>query len=391
MREFLLSISLVFVSILGFSQSNNTILKRTSTGQLMVFSGIILQYVPIEESESSPPAGTSLDLDSLAYWNFDDMDLGRVDEAESDAYFNSPGSSPNCGVGNVGYDTTCFIVDNGLGDFAWRSVHDSLSYGLIDDGTGTNGGGFLLYLPTGNPSDSTEIYFSYNFRFREDYYAAKAGKLPGLKSSNESTEFLPCDGFTMNLSFTGDSSEYYQPTAEGVAFYFTNYNMDEDDLGNVPDPPLTCGEAPDIDGSIYAILDSLGGLDYIKLRDAHAGLWQNITLRMVMNSTTSTPDGFTEIFVNGLLCQRVEGMLLDRGISGTEFDQIKFNWFFGGNAEEHRAERDEWAEFDDIWTFRYGSSYTGVPRGNNFSDNGRILDLPNGSRNEDGSWTKELR
>ena len=114
-------------------------------------------------------------------------------------------------------------------------------------------------------------------------------------------------------------------------------------------------------------------------------------MRVALNSSGSA-NGIIEVYFNGLLCQRVSGCYFDTGIEGTEIDRIKFYWFFGGGDSTYAATYDEWFEFDDLWGFRYGSSYNGsVVRGRTAAANGTVLDLPNGYRNADGSWTKEQR
>ena len=111
--------------------------------------------------------------------------------------------------------------------------------------------------------------------------------------------------------------------------------------------------------------------------DVTDSIWYNITLRIVINTFTGeTPnyDGIFEAFVNGKLLDQVSGLYLitlpniNKGI-----DEMWFNCSFGG---PDGPDRDEWLLFDDIVIFTYDESVEDIPRGNELSSPGRVLNLP---------------
>ncbi len=370
---------------------------------LKVDGGLIKYKVPptpATDNTYDAEGETDLDLNVFTSYNFTNATTGLQTESVADSYFNLRADSPNHGVGGDTYDTTCYVVDDGLGNKKWRGYQYNGTYGLITQipASPMTGGGFLLYIDTELPSDSSEYYLSYNFRYQDGYNGSLGGKLPGIKSANDHTVNLQCDGFSLSLSFTGDSSEYYRPAAEGVAFYWSCANMaDIDSSYSV----FTCGVYDDEFNSrmwAWPVDLSAGGPPYIKVPYAHAEQWENLTIRIVLNSAPGTKNGIFEAFLNGLLVGRVTGLELDTGVDHqqTEIDVIKFTWFFGGNETKHAPIRTEWVEIDDMFGFTPGATYEyesgGSPvRGNNNSSYGTILDLPNGYRNEDGSWTKVQR
>jgi len=176
--------------------------------------------------------------------------------------------------------------------------------------------------------------------------------------------------------------------AEGDYFYYNCFNVYEEGTTN---SYSTCDVyTPGVYSRIYSTRDSLGGTGYSKLVK---GAWANRTLRIVMNSY-GNPDGFVELYHNGLLIGRISGLYLDTDTYGsqTELDIVKFYWFYGGGDSSFAAKKDEYVRFDDLICFTYGEDYDGeVVRGRTTAPNGTVLDLPNGYRNADGSWTKVQR
>ena len=85
-----------------------------------------------------------------------------------------------------------------------------------------------------------------------------------------------------------------------------------------------------------------------------------------------------EGYVNGKLVARVSGLhLLDYSLLSTQIDGLWFRIFQGGGATPIQ---DQWIMLDDIIVFTYDEEVD-VPRGNELSPPGRVLNLPN--------WPKE--
>ncbi len=106
--------------------------------------------------------------------------------------------------------------------------------------------------------------------------------------------------------------------------------------------------------------------------------WINITVRYVTNTFTgSTPnyDGIIEGYVNGLLIAQWTGRyLITYPDIGNEINLFHLYQSFGGGAAPTPT-RDEWSLNDDYIVFTYGESVD-VPRGNELSPPGRVLNLP---------------
>ena len=332
---------------------------------------------------------TSLDLDAVMHYDFEAMSDGRVNLARASAYLDIPGDSPNQGLEEIGpWDTCNSIVTDPSGNKVWRSSQRQGSWGVINQPTGgpvgAPGGGMNIYIDTNNPRDSSELYFSYNFRMKPGYRAVDGGKIPGIKSFTDHVNGRPCDGFTCGMAFRPDGEALcpgqWCDLADGVAFYYKWIGA-----GGLDES--TCGTGV-FTSLIHTWNAELGKGGYAKLTDAYAGNWMNLTLRVVLNSSLNSYDGFIEGYLNGLLVSRVTGLKL-RTTYNTNIDRIKFYWFYGGGAPNFAAARDEYAEFDDLWAFRYGPSYNGlVVRGPQMAPNGTVLELPNGYRAADGSWVK---
>ncbi len=254
---------------------------------------------------------TALDIEAVMHYDFEAMDDGIVNLERAKSYLDIPGDSPNQGLEETASRDTCnSIVTDATGNKVWRSSQRVGSWGLIGQRTGgpvgDEGGGMNIYLDTNNPPEETELYFTYNLRMKPGYRAADGGKIPGIKSATDHVNGRPCDGFTCGMAFRPDSDELcpgqWCDLANGIAFYYKW-------IGAGGEDESTCGTGI-FTSVIHTWNAQLGKGGYAKLTDAYEGKWMNVTLRVVLNSTLTSYDGFIEGYLNGLLCGRVSGLKL---------------------------------------------------------------------------------
>ena len=208
----------------------------------------------------------------------------------------------------------------------------------------------------------SEVYFSYNVQFRAGWiWPAGGGKIHGLYGG---TYFEGVDPPDANEGFRIGINWGWQPLQSVVWYlYYQGYN-------NRYGQTILWDEFQP------------SGLDYDPatgafLFDTDDARWYNITIRVVCNTFTGgvpNYDGIIEGYINGKLIDRQSGLyLLAAADEGKGLNEIKFAHFFGGGPHPLA---DEWTYFDDFIVFTYGESVD-VPRGNEVSPPGRVLNLPN--------------
>lgn len=210
-----------------------------------------------------------------------------------------------------------------------------------------------------------EVYFSYNVKFRPGWMWSWGGKMPGLNGGNEfsSGGYRPDPGMGFDW---GQMFAWTLVEAEGGMNDFVYYQ----------------GMVRDYLGDSYSWREfQPAGLDYNSegrfIFDTDPERWYNITIRLVVNTIDggiAYSDGLAEGFVDGKLVHQKTGLyLLDPSQDGLGINRIHIANFFGGN---NPSLRDEWSYFDDFILFTYDESVD-VPRGNEPSPPGRVLNLPN--------------
>ena len=216
----------------------------------------------------------------------------------------------------------------------------------------------------------TEVYLSYNMMLRPGWDWAGGGKLsPGLCGGTDSWSSEPQEygeGFRMSAIIWDHG--YSSPDEEGNIGFYLYYQDQTHTNGQFfpfedfqPEGEGLTGNYNDGGKFIYPVTDSV---------------WYNITIRCVTNTHTgSTPnkDGILEGFINGHLVERVSGLyLITYPDIGNEINQFFMHQTFGS----YYPQNDEWSFFDDICMFTYDEEVD-VPRGNELSPPGRVLNLPN--------------
>jgi len=203
----------------------------------------------------------------------------------------------------------------------------------------SEGGGQWITL-LDEPHD--EVYFSYRIKFKPGFEWVLGGKIPGLRAGPSWPGFGPPpwdNGFVGLLMWKPNH----------IVFYY--YHHDQvGDYGDTEywDPIIESGE------------------------------WYTITIRVVMSTVDEeggNNDGILEGFLNGELARQITGLRL-RNLESVGVDRLYVTSFFGGDTEDWASTRDEWIEVDDFYVFTYKDSVEGIPRLNEPSSPGRVLELP---------------
>lgn len=241
------------------------------------------------------------------------------------------------------------------------------------DGQSSSRGGEGFVMPLG--SEPKEAYLSYNMMLPEGWLPSGGGKFPGMSSSNySSSDTLPRDGFKADLAWEWPPCPCPPGAYRSIVWYVSHYDM--------PGPYSELISWNDFQpvGEGLQYYPAPSNRFYLDVTDS---VWVNITLRFVINTFTGTVpnhDGILEGFVNGYLISQVSDIMLINKFEDIGFGvgEMWFKHFFGGGGPPLR---DEWAFFDDIYIFTYDVSVD-VPRGQELSSPGRILNLPN--------WPKQI-
>ena len=248
------------------------------------------------------------------------------------------------------YKSSDFQKDwNMLGGFNRLSEMDILSEndnkfmrGYFPQGTiGPDAGGWSWFSPL--PSNLTEVYFSYDIRFKPGFNWVHGGKIPGVTGGRvySGNEIKYTDGFSVRAMWKG----------YGTLVYYI-YHQDQDNIY----------------GSSY---------DWENFR-FETGRWYNLTFRVVLNSVGSDGgirNGILEGFVDGkLVFQKTDFNF--RNFESIKIDRMYICSFFGGNDAIWNAARDEWIDTDNYLVYTYGNRILGVPRGHQASNYNKQLIHP---------------
>jgi hypothetical protein len=237
-----------------------------------------------------------------------------------------------------------------------------------------------------------EIYLSYNIKFRPGFewnFGGKLNNLDGGADLGDSTLILNTkpgygEGFSGGMMWNGGNNirlyidPNYPNEGGGMTDYFfyqgqTPPRWGEQDWWNTYQPA-------GLDYDTYFPLNSPQSHFFVFKTTPER--WYNVTYRFVMNTWTgqgpgsANSDGLYEGYINGKLVHVKPNMLMvDDSQEGLGVNQMTTSTFFGGGANFQAPQRDEWIRYDDIILWIYDPS-ADVPRGNEVSPEGRVLNLP---------------
>lgn len=249
-----------------------------------------------------------------------------------------------------------------------ESFDDDFLAGYGGQGPARGGDSWRMPLPD---APYSELYVSFNVQFHTNIIWNSGGKLGGgVRSIYEHGEPCPAaSGFTCEAMFTPALTGICP--AGGLMFYTAWKDM----VCPYPDAYFWNDFQPTGDGLQYD--ESLGAFYF----DTSIPQWYNITIRYVVNTytgTTPNSDAIVEGYVNGRLLAQMTGLsLLSYADRNVGIRDLFWRTFWGGGAD---PPFDFWFLYDDIYVFTYDVSVD-VPRGNELSSPGRVLNLPN--------WPKE--
>ncbi|NJK97859.1 MAG: hypothetical protein HC905_25770 [Bacteroidales bacterium] len=186
----------------------------------------------------------------------------------------------------------------------------------------------------------SELYLSYDIRFKPGFNFVKGGKLFGLSGGVFTVPDPPrgMNGF--------DALAMWKPDGTIQSYVYHHAYRSRYGEGGNWDPALS------------------------KLVP---GKWYNITVRVVMN-TVGKKNGIFEAFVNGrLVFSRQNYEFRKSNLLGIH--KITFLSFFGGSSKEHASKQNEYIDFDNIRVFRYANG-KGEIAGFKLSPAGYSMQIP---------------
>ena len=344
----------------------------------------------IDSSDIYPPIQDEGIWDTIFYQDFEQhtgiapieytFDLQSPDWNDW-SWFDTDHQWPTCWATNPKINDS-IVIDPKTGSAVLRYGFDGCSIpncceSSYDGQTPARGGeGALVPLD----GEYQEVYFSYNIMLRPGWLASGGGKFPGLGGGIFSGYGMGCppaadEGFKLDLAWHWPTNWNGYNWYNSIGYYGKYPNMS---TAVCPTSSLTLWDDFMPVGENLQYHSAPSNSFYFDVTDS---TWYNITLRMVCNTFTgSTPnaDGIIEGYINGYLIQRASGLiLLNTASQGYGINTIWWRHFWGGGGPPLR---DEWSLFDDIIIFTYDEEVD-VPRGNEISPPGRVLNLPN--------WPKE--
>ena len=182
----------------------------------------------------------------------------------------------------------------------------------------------------------TEIYFSYDVKFKPGFQWVIGGKIPGVFGGKMAPGVMPgpTDGFSARVMWkeNGRPVAYIyhqnQTTLFGNSYYWGDFAFT-------------------------------------------SGRWYNVTIRVVLN-TIGSANGIYEGYIDGkLMFQKKD--LKYRGVDAVKIEKMNISMFFGGSTQDWAPTRDEWIDTDNFVAYTYTSKAPNVPRGIQASSANRIL------------------
>jgi hypothetical protein len=196
--------------------------------------------------------------------------------------------------------------------------------------------------------DRNELYFTYNWKFDNEFCSTSGGKLPGIFG-------LPQIGADQN---PGDNQGFgyhmmYKQAGSLIAYHYDR---------TYPRPETTCPWTTSYDNSGHNRTGSVCCDTDLYLAN---GTWYNITERVVMNSfngTTPIADGINEIWVDGKRVFKETGLIVmakpvnDQGQT-MKIDAISITHWYGGPADQgYEPTRDCYGYIDNMKVWGWESS-----------------------------------
>ncbi len=255
-------------------------------------------------------------------WDFEDRALGvfQIDSFQN-YFFQSDNTS-------VHMDGDSIVMDQ-INGVATRVYQIEQASGQIDKGV--QGKSFILD-PAGDRTnaDKSELYFTYNFKFGEEFPVAGNGKLPNIMHTPDpGVNTCPDidEGFWDGYNFKDGNriSDFYYEHSAGQ-----------------PGQPDFCPTSTDQFSPFWAF-DSIW---------PNNGTWYNLTQRCVRNTFTvgvANADGISEIWIDGrMIYQRDDIMWVnDEGEDSIFINGLSIGAWYSGTAPS----RDGYHFFDNFTTY----------------------------------------
>ena len=261
--------------------------------------------LPYATTPSTPSSDDTLYFDIITE-DFSDNVLGLYTKSAASADFGDlEGSNTD--------KSEILIVDN---DTAMRFHCYS----------GENSGeGWSVRIPT---DTITELWESYDIKFKTGFLVNAGCKLPGTGGRGANGESVPTGGATVG-------------TNDG----FSNRNATHSD-GRLRQYVY------------HHLITSYGWNYYLDYTPSYTDDWFNYTVRMVLNSGTSTADGILEAFIDGVCVMSYDNILWREHL-GVNIDYLMFSLYFGGSGSAQAALQDEYVDFDNFFIYQFQTDVPG--------------------------------
>jgi len=262
------------------------------------------------------------------------------------ADYTSGWNNPN---GNNRYGLQDIINEN-------DGSHNTFMRGYFQQGTlGPDQGGWSWN--TAINGQQTELYFSYDIRFKPGFEWVLGGKIPGMTGGTVISGTVPQHdhGFSARMMWKENGK---------LAFYV--YHHDQ--------------------SIIYGNTYYWGDFQFT------SGKWYNITIRLVLNSVENSSglnNGILEGFVDGKLRVQLNNFKF-RNLESISIDNLYICSFFGGNTPDWNTARDEWIDTDNYIVYKYQDQLVSVPHGRELSSWDKLLLHPYYNF-EDAGWKSSFQ
>ncbi len=282
------------------------------------FGRILVSSGPVSYPNDATPSYTI-----FAQWDFEDRTLGVFDVDSFQNYFYQSDNS------SAWMDGDSIVMDeiNGVATKVYQIEQES---GQID--RGVQGKSFLAntQISGRTAADKSEVYFTYNFKFGENFAVAGNGKLPNIMHTPDpGVNDCPDDdeGFWDGLLFKDGNriSDFYYEHSAGH-----------------PGEGGFCPTSSDQFTPFWAY-DSIW---------PNNGTWYNLTERCVLNTFTTgvaNADGISEVWIDGrMIYQRDDIMWVhDDGEDSIFINGLSIGTWYSGTAPP----RDCYVFLDNFTTY----------------------------------------
>ena len=197
----------------------------------------------------------------------------------------------------------------------------------------SKGGVNFHSVPSGDVFPSDDVTLAYKVFIPDDFSWVKGGKLPGMwigKSGSGGREWND-DGASSRLMWR----------EEGKVVGYVYCCTDLGSYNGTPQSPLSNAQGKGFDEIAHHTNGA--GIDIWrdekKPLQLQRGQWNDVSLRVKLNSTGKTADGVLAVAVNGV-SKQFDGMAWTKSPEKKKIEGIHFATWFGGGSKDYAPSKD---------------------------------------------------